>query len=250
MNRILLLCALVLVAAGCSQKSAQIQYKAGKPQQAHRPKPQEGMPFQPVFNSVKEGPKAPTSGIVVKDLDAPGKEVQEERVFPSPRSEYQPPAKPVFVTDAPTPHERPVAEEKVSGIRHVKPNLTKKGKFIWPVEGEIISAFGPKSGGLYNDGVNIAAPLGAEIHASMDGTVLYIGDELKSYGNLIIIRHANGWMTAYAHTKEAFVKKGEMVRQGQVIASVGSTGNVKTPQLHFGIREGKKPLDPVLKVSG
>ena len=84
----------------------------------------------------------------------------------------------------------------------------------------------------------------------MDGTVVYAGDDLAGYGNLLIVRHKNGWLTAYAHAKEIKVSKGDKVKLGQVVALVGQTGNVQTPQIHFAIRDGKKPLDPVLKVKG
>lgn len=132
----------------------------------------------------------------------------------------------------------------------VKPHLDRKGQFIWPVAGRMISRFGPKSGGQHNDGVNIAADEGSPVYASMDGTVVYTGKDLPSYGNLLIIRHENGWLTAYAHAKEILVSKGDKVKLGQPVASVGQTGNVKSPQLYFGIRDGKKPLDPVRKVVG
>lgn len=162
----------------------------------------------------------------------------------------------VIVENAPQPRFRPEAKSVASVIEEnddfkpfsVKPSLKSKGRFIWPVKGQVISRFGAKSGGLYNDGVNIAAPDGAPIHASLDGTVVYVGNALSSYGNLLIIRHKNGLLTAYAHTKEILVKKGQKVKLGQVVAKVGQSGNVQTPQVHFGIRDGKKPIDPVKKV--
>lgn len=158
----------------------------------------------------------------------------------------------VVVANAPQPRLRPESTQiSVSdGFKpfSVTPSLKAKNRFIWPVKGQVISRFGAKDGGLYNDGVNIAAPEGAPIHASMDGTVVYVGDALASYGNLLIIRHNNGLLTAYAHTQEILVKKGQKVKLGQVVAKVGQSGNVETPQVHFGIRDGKKPLDPVKKV--
>lgn len=159
----------------------------------------------------------------------------------------------IIVADAPQPRFRPEANKvavSADGFKPfaVKPSLKSKGKFIWPVKGQVISRFGAKDGGLYNDGVNIAAPDGAPIHASLDGTVVYVGNALSSYGNLLIIRHKNGLLTAYAHTKEILVKKGQKVKLGQVVAKVGQSGNVQTPQVHFGIRDGKKPIDPVKKV--
>ncbi len=122
---------------------------------------------------------------------------------------------------------------------------TAESYFIWPVRGKVISVFGPKPGGLHNDGVNIAAPEGTPILAGLSGEVVYVGNELKGYGNLVIIKHDNGWLSAYAHQKNALVQKGQRVTQGQVIGYVGKTGNVEEPQLHFGIRDGKEAINPL-----
>ncbi len=119
------------------------------------------------------------------------------------------------------------------------------GRFLWPVNGKIISGFGPKKGGLNNDGINIAAPAGARVMAADDGVVAYAGNELRGFGNLLLIRHAGGWVTAYAHNAKLLVKRGEKVRRGQPIAEIGSTGNVSAPQLHFEIRKGTDPVDPL-----
>ncbi len=117
--------------------------------------------------------------------------------------------------------------------------------FRWPVRGRVISTFGEKPNGVRNEGINIAVPEGADVHAASDGVVAYAGNELKGYGNLVLIRHRNGWVTAYAHNKELFVKRGDRVRRGQVIAKAGSTGSVKTPQLHFELRKGASAVDPL-----
>ncbi len=117
--------------------------------------------------------------------------------------------------------------------------------FRWPVRGRVISTFGEKPNGVRNEGINIAVPEGADVHAAGDGVVAYAGNELKGYGNLVLIRHRNGWVTAYAHNKELFVKRGDRVRRGQVIAKAGSTGSVKTPQLHFELRKGASAVDPL-----
>lgn len=117
--------------------------------------------------------------------------------------------------------------------------------FIWPVTGgSILSHFGPRPGHKANDGINISAGDGEPIWASADGTVVYAGNELKGYGNMVIIRHPNGFMTAYAHASSIGVVKGDNVKQGQVIAYVGTSGGVKEPQIHFAIRNGKTPVDP------
>ncbi len=117
-------------------------------------------------------------------------------------------------------------------------------KLSWPVIGKIIARFGPRAGGLYNDGINILAPDGTKVIAVDDGVVVYAGDELKGYGNLVLIKHAQGYLTAYAHNKSNLVKKNDIVRKGDAIAYVGKTGNVTTSQLHFSIRKGKKPVNP------
>lgn len=117
--------------------------------------------------------------------------------------------------------------------------------FDWPVAGVIVSRFGPKEGGLRNDGINIRAQRGAEVRAADHGVVAYAGNGLKGFGNLILIRHADDWVTAYAHHESLLVKRGDTVRRGDVIGRVGSTGGVTEPQLHFEIRRGTKALDPL-----
>jgi murein DD-endopeptidase MepM/ murein hydrolase activator NlpD len=118
-------------------------------------------------------------------------------------------------------------------------------RFLWPVQGKVISNFGPKKGGLNNDGINIAAAEGTAVMAADNGVVAYAGNELRGFGNLLLIRHADGWVTAYAHNEKLLVKRGEKVKRGQAIAQIGSTGNVSAPQLHFEIRKGTDPVDPL-----
>ena len=200
----------------------------------------ENIPFKPVFGDVRQNQPAPVKEMTIKELVAPERKPRSSNdMVPIPH--FKPEATPVSAILQENDGFKPFT---------VRSKVSAKSKFIWPVSGQVISRFGAKSGGLYNDGVNIAAPEGSPIHAAMDGTVVYAGNDLASYGNLLILRHKNGWLTAYAHTKEILVKKGEKVKLGQVVASVGQTGNVQTPQIHFAIRDGKKPLDPVLKVKG
>jgi murein DD-endopeptidase MepM/ murein hydrolase activator NlpD len=116
--------------------------------------------------------------------------------------------------------------------------------FLWPVRGNIISDFGSKPGGLQNDGINIAAARGTPIRAADTGTVVYAGNELKGFGNLLLVRHAEGWITAYAHADELLVKRGDEVRRGQTVGRVGATGGVASPQLHFEVRRGSRPHNP------
>lgn len=117
--------------------------------------------------------------------------------------------------------------------------------FDWPVQGAIIGSYGLSTSGKRNDGVNIAAPVGTPVRAAADGEVVYRGSELDGYGNLILIKHEDGFVTAYAHNDAMLVKKGDRVRQGQVIAKVGKTGSASEPQLHFEIRQNLKSVDPV-----
>ena len=125
------------------------------------------------------------------------------------------------------------------------PLPSEGGRFLWPVRGRVLVAFGPRGGGLHNDGINIAAREGTPIRAAADGVVAYAGNELQGFGNLLLIRHSGDVMTAYAHASTILVKRGESVRRGQVIARVGRTGNVSSPQLHFEVRRHDKPVDPM-----
>lgn len=118
-------------------------------------------------------------------------------------------------------------------------------QFIWPVTGPVVSGFGSKAGGLHNDGINIAAAAGTPVRAAEDGVVSYVGGEIRGYGNLVLLRHANGWVTAYAHNARNLVARGQMVLRGDVIASVGASGGVSRPQSHFELRQGTTAIDPV-----
>jgi murein DD-endopeptidase MepM/ murein hydrolase activator NlpD len=119
------------------------------------------------------------------------------------------------------------------------------GRMIWPVRGVVVSEFGPKPGGLQNDGINIAAPRGTAFRAAENGVVIYAGNELRGFGNLLLLRHEGGIVTAYAHADELLVQRGDQVRRGQTIGRVGSTGNVTGPQLHFEVRRGTRAVNPL-----
>ena len=126
------------------------------------------------------------------------------------------------------------------------PTITARSssKFSWPVRGKILSAYGSKSNGLFNDGINIAAARGTAVKAAENGVVAYAGNEVKGMGNLVIVQHAGGWMTVYAHMDSMVVKRGTRVTVGQKIGTVGETGKVDKPQLHFEIRKGTKAYNP------
>jgi murein DD-endopeptidase MepM/ murein hydrolase activator NlpD len=129
------------------------------------------------------------------------------------------------------------------------PEPRSGSRFLWPVEGKILSGFGPKKGGLHNDGINIAAAQGAPVYAAENGVVAYAGNELRGFGNLLLIKHADGWTSAYAHNEELLVRRGDRVKRGQIIAKVGSSGSVTSPQLHFELRNGARAVDPVRLLS-
>jgi len=116
--------------------------------------------------------------------------------------------------------------------------------FIWPIRGKVISPYGEKKGGEHNDGINIEARRGEPVKAAADGTVIYAGNELRGFGNLVLIKHADGWTTAYAHNDTLLVARGAQVKRGQVIAKAGSTGSVSVPQLHFELRRGTRAVNP------
>jgi murein DD-endopeptidase MepM/ murein hydrolase activator NlpD len=117
--------------------------------------------------------------------------------------------------------------------------------FRWPVRGRVIAGFGPKPNGQQNSGINFAVPEGTPIRAAEEGVVVYANNELKDFGNLILVQHGNDFVTTYAHVSEILVKRNETVRRGQIIAKSGQTGNVSTPQLHFEIRKRSSPVDPM-----
>lgn len=119
------------------------------------------------------------------------------------------------------------------------------GRFVWPVEGRLLSRFGPKMGGRYNDGINIGTAAGTPVRAAADGVVAYAGDGLAGFGGLVLLKHGDGWVTAYAHNEALLVARGQTVKRGETIARAGATGSVDEPQLHFEIRRGRVPVDPL-----
>ena len=152
---------------------------------------------------------------------------------PTPRPRYAAAKPPSQQTDY---DDRPVLHAGRADSRSVA--------FAWPARGKVISNFGTTQNGERNDGINIAMPEGTPIKAAAAGTVSYSGDQLKDYGNLLLIKHDGGYVTAYAHADHLLVARGQTVTKGQVIAYAGRTGDVTTPQLHFEIRHDTTPLDP------
>jgi murein DD-endopeptidase MepM/ murein hydrolase activator NlpD len=145
-------------------------------------------------------------------------------------------------TAAPKPVEQP--QQQMAGNQQPAQEAGSLS-FRWPVKGRVISGYGSKPGGLRNEGINIAVPEGTDVRSAEAGVVAYAGNELKGYGNLVLIRHEGGWVTAYAHNKDLFVKRGDTVKRGDVIAKAGQTGSVSSPQVHFEVRKGATAMDPM-----
>ncbi len=179
----------------------------------------------------------PKRDIAEPDLDAayePPKKAKRELVERDPDAAY----------DEKPKAKREVVERDPDAAFDEHPVTKGAGRFLWPVSGKVVSNFGRRGTGLHNDGINIAADPNTPVKAADTGTVVYAGNELAAYGNLLLVRHANGYVTAYAHNKKLLVGRGDTVSRGQTIALVGSTGDVDRPQLHFEIRKGDRAVDP------
>ncbi len=183
---------------------------------------------------------------------AAGNQVVADANPPQPQQETQPAAQP----ETPAPAAQPTVEpdpqpEQVAALPDnsvaAEPPATNGTAFRWPVNGSsrIISDFGPKPDGERNDGINISVPTGTEIHAAEGGVVIYAGNGIAGYGNLVLIEHTDNWVTAYAHASEILVSRDQTVQRGQVIARAGNTGSVTAPQLHFELRRGTVPVNPL-----
>lgn len=157
------------------------------------------------------------------------------------------PVSPVY--EAPTETAEP-EERREASYGYAGGETSENSRFAWPLQGQIILGYGIADDGRRNDGINIAAPVGTPIRSVEDGEVVYRGAELEGYGNLLLIKHEDGWVSAYAHTDAILVKKGDSIRKGQIIAKVGTSGSVNQPQLHFELRHELKPTDPVAALTG
>lgn len=163
-----------------------------------------------------------------------------QAVVPTPP--LAPPPPPAAETPPPTKPQPSQAHAKVESAPVAK---SAAGRiFAWPLEGRVIESYGTAPSGTHNDGINIAARMGEPVRAADAGKVAYAGNELRGYGNLVLIKHSGGYMTAYAHNSKLLVKRGQVVARGQEIAKAGATGTVSAPQLHFEIRQGTHALDP------
>jgi len=196
--------------------------------------------------------RVPSSAIITEQLPPPpGSPQPFETITPSlPSSSPPPAAVPAPVPEIPAPvaeTAQPEAEVAIALPPQPlnEPAARAASQFSWPLRGKVIAGFGSAGKGLHNDGINIAAPAGTQVRAAENGVVAYAGNELKGFGNLLLIKHADGWTTAYAHNDKLLVARGDEVKQGQVIAVVGRTGNVDSPQLHFEVRKGTQAVDPM-----
>lgn len=184
---------------------------------------------------------APTIAAPVSAPSISAPQVAQPRIIPMDKTAAVPAQTARMATQEPATTETAASGAEAAGA---------VPSFRWPVHGRVIAGFGAKANGAQNDGINLAVPEGTPIKAAEDGVVAYAGNELKGYGNLVLIRHANGFVSAYANAKELLVKRGDNIKRGQVIANAGQTGNVTSPQLHFEIRKGSTPVDPTKYLSG
>jgi murein DD-endopeptidase MepM/ murein hydrolase activator NlpD len=182
---------------------------------------------------------APTPPAIAKPVAPP--------VLEPPRVVERTAPPPPVAASPPPPAAQPAPPEQLAALPPPPlPRPPKQGeaRFLWPVHGRILATYGTGGNGTHNDGINIAAPAGTPVLAADAGVVAYAGNELRGYGNLLLVKHSGGWMTAYAHNSALLVKRGDRVKRGQEIARVGATGAVGEPQLHFEIRQGTRALDP------
>lgn len=154
-------------------------------------------------------------------------------------------------TNAPKSYVKPTVDKTVTNsVNTQAPQATGFGKLRWPVSGRVVSSFGSSKNGQRNDGIDISVPEGTAVKAAENGVVIYSGGDLENFGNLVLIRHQDGLVTAYAHNKYNSVKKNEQVKRGQIIAASGRTGSATTPVLHFEVRKNSKPVDPKKYLGG
>jgi murein DD-endopeptidase MepM/ murein hydrolase activator NlpD len=266
LGRAAVLAALAGGVAGCSSDTARfeegatgVQYSQMQPATPSPPARVEAAQLAP--------PSAPRSAHVAEHVSEEHKKTVVAQKPPAPATPKQQtvalastvkPAPMPAPKAAPAPTEQQVAMVSPPTAQVATPDVSAAAKaadaatpsFRWPARGRVISGSGAMTNGQQNDGINLALPEGTPVHAAEDGVVAYAGSELKGYGNLVLVRHSNGFVTAYAHASEILVKRGDQVRRGQVIAKSGQTGNVTSPQLHFEIRKGSAPVDPTQYLPG
>ncbi len=253
LTRLLPLLALVVLVSACTQDPAYVEYKGnvfyGREHDDtingpdHVTYAENSPKYKPGYAHPVEEASVPVVGVT--DLPPPGTHGQSSgmnNVSGGSTPFNTPPSQPLAAPSQPIPSAYANAPQNV--VSNTAPAVAGS-RFIWPLgAGKVILHFGPTSDGGANDGINIAADEGEPIWAAADGVVVYAGDELKGYGNMVILRHADGWMSAYAHERSIVVKKGAAVKQGALIGYVGRSGGVRGPQLHFVLRKDRKPVNP------
>ncbi|HSD91624.1 MAG TPA: M23 family metallopeptidase [Methyloceanibacter sp.] len=241
-----------LVIPGASAKTAAAKPVAPKV----TPEPEPAVPSLP---SVAEEETSPAPGgtavrvVKTTTILPPGstslaeEEEKEAGVAPAAKS-----AKPASTEEkaAASPEITGEGKQRLAKVEQLPaPDPMSGNSFRWPVKGRVISQFGARPDGGHNDGIDLAVPQGTPVQAAENGVVAYAGNELKGYGNLVLIRHSNNWVSAYAHNEEILVKRGDKVSRGQVIAKAGATGAVSQPLVHFELRKGSRPVDPTKYMS-
>lgn len=206
------------------------------------------------------GGAAPVQTAALNSSQTLGAPPQTLGTLPAPGSEAMPTSAPaVRVIDTssqppPAPEVPAVSTPTTTKVAAVDattdPPSANGTSFRWPVRGRIIADYGSKPSGERNDGINLAVPEGTAVKAAEAGTVIYAGNELAGYGNLVLVRHADGWVSAYAHNSTLDVSKGDTVQRGQTIAQAGMSGSVTSPQVHFELRKGAKPVNPLDYLTG
>lgn len=200
----------------------------------------------PVY-SQQTASAAPQAAVTVSNLPPPG--ASAPAAPPVPAASAPLAAAPAVVPPVSAPISNPTQTASLPPTPLPEPPKSGKG-FLWPVKGDVIAEYGTTSKGQHNDGINIAAPRGTPVLAAEAGVVAYAGNELRGFGNLLLIKHEGGWMTAYAHNDTLMVKRGDVVKRGQKIAKVGDSGGVTQPQLHFEVRQGTRAVDPATVLGG
>ncbi len=236
---------------------------AAQPAEAPKARTRPGMVTTAKAEPVKPAPVQTAKAEPAKPAPAAPQAAKAAPAQPAPQAVAQKPAEPVKVAaietkpvaapapapvavapqPQPQPAKAPIKEPEETASLPKEPTAD----FRWPARGRVIAGFGANGG---NEGINIAVPEGTPVKAAEAGTVTYAGNEVRGYGNLVLIKHDNGYISAYAHNGELNVKRGERVTRGQVVAKSGQTGNVTSPQLHFEIRKGQTPVDPLSYLSG
>lgn len=193
----------------------------------------------------KSDVKSTTSGTVATSVAVPRPAVRPQQARSGTQSAPQSAPESALVTQSASVAPRALPAAPADALQRSQSDPQSLPQtFRWPAKGPIIAGFGDALGEGLNDGINISLPTGASIRAAADGEVIYAGDEIRNFGNLVLLSHPNGYVTAYAHADEITVRRGDRVSRGQIIAAAGTTGSVSEPQLHFEVRKGSSPIDP------